>query len=169
MVRKLEVTSEDMVEMMLLPRKAAQLPTLRMLSNSSETHLTGGMGMATTKKTSKQDALDSTLPALSSTRNSAAFSALESPLSRSLKASAAVNKKTHQLNKLFETKREEVDRGPLWQLVETAKALAYAKSHPKHEHRDVKIAPPTDSAKSAGKPKDVKPRPKSRIKSAGAK
>jgi len=60
----------------------------------------------------------------------------ESPLHRSLQASAAVTQKTQNLNKLFKVEREEVDRGPLWQLVETAKALAYAKSHPKHEHRD---------------------------------
>lgn len=147
-VRKLEVTNEDLIEMMLLPRKAAQLPTLRMLSTSAQSQ------RSNLKKDSQQRKEGGALPMLSSSmRGSAALSVQveSSPLHRTLQASAAVNKKTHQLNKLFKVEREEVDRGPLWQLVETAKALAYAKSHPKHEHRESKVrAHDPEKAKDTG-------------------
>ena len=163
-VRKLEVSEEDMIEMMLLPRKAAQLPTLRMLSTSAQSNRPGGSNAKQSSQKSNSHK-ESTLPALSSSmRGTEGFAVqAESPLHRTLKASAAVTKKTQNLNKLFKVEREEVDRGPLWQLVETAKALAYAKSHPKHEHRDSRTKTP-DAAKVA---KESTGKGKSKIKSAG--
>lgn len=163
-VRKLEVTSDDMVEMMLLPRQAAQLPTLRMLSTSTSTS-TSAQGSKRKPYVAISRGNDHALPALlSSTRDSSTSSSFlataESPLNRSLQASAAVSRKTHNLNKLFEVQREEISRGPLWQMVETAKALAYAKSHPKHEHDHHIPKMKPDSAKS----KVSKPKSKSAMK-----
>lgn len=139
-VRKLEVSSEDFVQMMLLPKQAAKLPVLRMLTHTDESK-PKKKSLNSTTSTSKSakftamnasgEKLGSTLPTL---RLDSPFAHDETRLAGAYAAAHAVTKKNQQLKELFDNRTEGVSRGPLWDLVETAKALAYAKSHPKHRN-----------------------------------
>jgi hypothetical protein len=106
-------------------------------------------------KSIRRDAAHSaegTLPEITATQRSP-FMLDEAHLQVALRASAEVHKKNVKLQHLFATAAEGVNRGPLWELVETAKALAYAKSHPKHRQNSapLPVKPAADKGKEASK------------------
>lgn len=148
-VRKLEVTADDFVEMMLLPKKAAKLPVLRMLTKEDESKPKKKSIRSATADAHGQGEKGSALPTL---RLDSPFAHDESRLQGAYAAAHAVGKKNQQLQELYNTRAQGVARGPLWDLVETAKALAYAKSHPKHRNDgEVKVRKSSSAkAKTAG-------------------
>jgi tetratricopeptide (TPR) repeat protein len=157
-VRKLQVTDQDMVEMMLLPKQARKLPTLRMLTHSAESDQAAAA--ARKQRAAKSIHRDhahggeGTLPEITSAQRSP-FVLDEAHLQVAMRASAEVHKKNAKLQHLLATAAEGVNRGPLWELVETAKALAYAKSHPKHRQNSapLPVKPASDKGKEASKTK----------------
>jgi tetratricopeptide (TPR) repeat protein len=157
-VRKLQVTDQDMVEMMLLPKQARKLPTLRMLTHTAESDQAARKQRAA--KSIRRDpahAAHDALPEIPAQRSP--FVLDEAHLQVTLRASAEVQKKTVKLQNLFATAAEGVNRGPLWELVETAKALAYAKSHPKHRQNSAPL--PTKPSSGKGKEASKAKRPPS--------
>lgn len=178
-IRAVKVSDDDLVDMMLLPRMAQKLPVLRMLTKGEASG--GGSGTKSSKPTQPVGAAlartasaarsqpphrqtssagdTGTLPDLQPPPSSAPTSA-PSPfqfdgtrLHGAYTASLEVQRRDAKVKELFATAAEGVQRGPLWDLVETAKALAYAKSHPKHRQLDstpiVKSKPATKGSAPA--------------------
>jgi tetratricopeptide (TPR) repeat protein len=149
-VRSLKVTDEDMVEMMLLPKKAQKLPVLRMLAKSSDAGDKKATQRAAARGSSpvRQQIRETALPGLSVPPSP--FRLDDSALQNAYRASAEVQRKDAQLKRLYATAAEGVTRGPLWDLVETAKALAYANSHPKHRQASTAPLPVEKAAPRKG-------------------
>jgi len=125
-VLKLRVTDDHRIEMMLHPQKARQLPALRMLGKSAEYDPVGIMGTSSPKDVPGRDkgALSQSLP----TVHQHPYQKY-SPFPGALESSQDIKGKTKRINQIF-TSPSVSGRGPLWDLVETAKDIAWAKSHP---------------------------------------
>jgi tetratricopeptide (TPR) repeat protein len=154
-VLHVHVSSEDVVQMMLQPQLAAKLPALRLLGKKDLTNKPVGapsrkapqpMKKQNKFKTSAEqmNTLNMTSSSFHETGSSAELPNIpvkESPflfdyskLQSSYAAHEIVRQKTAKVQGIFDTTHQEVAKGPLWGMVETAKALAYAKSHPNRQH-----------------------------------
>ena len=168
-VRSVHVSPEDTITMMLLPKYATKLPTLKMLtgqgSSSYNSSNSGGNKYSiqkplaqkiqekiyiaknysprkhtTNNNISSNNTINSTttnsadysnFPHINTTTSASPYALNENNLMKSYEAVIEVQKKNNKLKEIIASASEGVSRGPLWELVETAKQLAYEKSHPK--------------------------------------
>ncbi|KAJ1408994.1 hypothetical protein B484DRAFT_456195 [Ochromonadaceae sp. CCMP2298] len=117
-VLKLRVTDEHLVQMMLQPRLARELPVLRMLGKSKDLDR---LNLPNTRSS------PAPLPVVRSAPRA------DYPFDGAMAASQDLRGKNRRLQSLFRAK-QDTSKGPLWLMVETAKDIAWAKSHPEDEN-----------------------------------